>query len=92
MTAKDIHDALDYLHKSGMTDPQLNRIHHKKSKESFSAALEYWREQAEKGADLRQPSVEYGRRLAYVMQRHMQLGGRFPQLIEEAWQKWPTPG
>lgn len=87
MTANDILEALEYLQSHKMTDEQLDALHHKKSKESFSAALEYWRRQAEKHAPLREPSVEHGSRLLYVMKQHREGGGSFPQLIDQAWEK-----
>jgi hypothetical protein len=44
-----VHDALVYLQKHGMTNTQLDSLHHKKSRESFSAALKYWSEASGSG-------------------------------------------
>ncbi|MBL4542138.1 MAG: hypothetical protein JKP98_07690 [Rhodobacteraceae bacterium] len=89
MTANEVHDALVYLQKHGMTNTQLDSLHHKKSRESFSAALKYWSGQADRGSAPRGGSIGYGQRLLHVMRGHRQGRAAFPQLIEEARQKWP---
>ena len=85
MTSQDILDALEYLHRHGMSDEQLNRLHHKKSPESFGAALKYWREQAESETEPREVSKEHGRRLRFVRSRHEHGMQDFARAIDDAW-------
>ena len=82
MKSQEIHEALTYLQKHGMTDDQLHKLHHKKSVETFSRALKYWSEDR----DLKPKSEEYGKRLQYVMRRYLEGESNFAQLVEEAWQ------
>jgi hypothetical protein len=87
MTSQDILEALQYLHEHGMPDSQLNRLHHKKSAESFGRALKYWTEKADKGSEPRDGSLEYGERLRYVMSMHKDGKQDFAKLVSEAWDR-----
>ena len=81
MKSQEIHEALTYLQKHGMTDDQLHELHHKSSKETFAAALRYWSEDR----DMKEQSEKYGKRLRYVMKRHQDGDSNFARLITEAW-------
>ncbi|WP_157932945.1 hypothetical protein [Roseovarius salinarum] len=82
MKSRDIHEALVYLQNQGMTNDQLNELHHKRSKESFGKALGYW----SVDRNMSPKSEEYGQRLLYVMKRHQEGEQSFSRLITESWQ------
>lgn len=87
MTSQDILDALEYLQSNGMSNAQLERLHHKKSPESFGAAFDYWRRNVDKGVEPSPQSVEYGQRLRYVMDQHRSGKRDYAELISEAWSR-----
>lgn len=83
MTSADMIKALRYLRERGMTDDQLDRLHHRTSPETFAAAFDYWA----KDRQLQPQSQLYLARLQYVVSRHQTRneGVSFDQLIDDAW-------
>ena len=89
MTSEEISEALEYLYENGMTNWQLDQLHHKESKETFNAARKYWADKAARGTEPQTRSAEYGKRLVFVMQEHKVKAGDFDQFVSKALIRYP---
>jgi hypothetical protein len=79
-------EAAKYLFDAGMSVEHLREMHHSPRRdETFKATLRYFAEKS----DLLMNNVLYGARLIYVAEEHRKGRTRFPELVDEALQRYP---